>query len=440
VSFWGQLNFQEGFTSTIESLNYYHDYVVLFFAFILLFILYLLLLTLYSRFFSRHIFDSHFLQWFFSAVPRIITLVTLLFTGYPSLLLLDILDKFSSSENLLQDSSFHSYFPFSLNGSFLFESFDICLNFLDLPNLRINIHFLSNDLNEVLNLDGVGSVAERRSPLLVDISSNLNMSIEGGSKALVHVRPVGSYSSFGKLTDNIRPDYYDCPPGTELGRAYWEHSDSVDETGRYECVYRCPKSYPQGFFDFFKIKSTNSYFLDSYYHPFNHNPFVHTNHAFHTPHELTTLPPTATKSSPILDPSDSSEELFKKFRSLKWHESPQGHFHDPYMYKGQNLASSSSSLCANRLSSLFRSTSNFLYSLLPNNPNPQELVAGVSNTTCSLLKELGFTLESFNDLFQLYLNSGSADTPQKDSSSLVRHEFFTNGVKQISYHPPFTPR
>jgi hypothetical protein len=110
------------------------------------------------------------------------------------------------------------------------------------------------------------------------------------------------------------------------------------------------------------------------------------------------------------------------------------------MYKGQNLASSSSSLCANRLSSLFRSTSNFLYSLLPNNPNPQELVAGVSNTTCSLLKELGFTLESFNNLFQLYLNNGSADTPQKDPSSLVRHEFFTNGVKLTSYHPPFTPR
>ena len=153
MSFWGQLNFQEGSRSTIEMLNYFHDYMMLLLIFILLFVTYLFLFILSSSYLDKYTFDSHSLETFWTVFPILI----LLFIAFPSLYLLYLIEETSNPSltvkvvghqwyweyqysNSWFSHSFDSYLVYSKNRSPLFYALDVD-NRLVLPTLT-NILFL----------------------------------------------------------------------------------------------------------------------------------------------------------------------------------------------------------------------------------------------------------------------------------------------------------
>jgi len=64
MSLWAQLNFQEGISSTIEILNYFHDYMILILIFILLFVSYVFVWIIAGTSNQdKNTFDSHRLEF-----------------------------------------------------------------------------------------------------------------------------------------------------------------------------------------------------------------------------------------------------------------------------------------------------------------------------------------------------------------------------------------
>jgi hypothetical protein len=59
---WGQLSLQEGITTVIELLNYFHDYIIAILLLIITFVTYLFFVIIFSSKVDKNTIDSHFLE------------------------------------------------------------------------------------------------------------------------------------------------------------------------------------------------------------------------------------------------------------------------------------------------------------------------------------------------------------------------------------------
>jgi hypothetical protein len=59
---WGQLSLQEGITTVIELLNYFHDYIIAILLLIMTFVTYLFFVIIFSSKVDKNTIDSHFLE------------------------------------------------------------------------------------------------------------------------------------------------------------------------------------------------------------------------------------------------------------------------------------------------------------------------------------------------------------------------------------------
>ena len=150
---WGQLNLQEGVSTIIELLNYFHDYIIVILLIILTFVTYLFLFLLSSSRIDKYSIDSHELETLWTIIPMVI----LLFMAFPSLYLLYLMEEVSSPSltvkvvghqwyweyeysNSWFNYTFDSYMVHDLEGSPLFYTLDVD-NRLVLPTMS-NILFL----------------------------------------------------------------------------------------------------------------------------------------------------------------------------------------------------------------------------------------------------------------------------------------------------------
>ena len=89
---WGQLNFKEGYATSIELLNYFHDYIIIFIVVILSFVTYIFIYVSFSPYLDKYSRDSHILETIWTVVPMFI----LLFIAFPSLYLLYLMEEIYS--------------------------------------------------------------------------------------------------------------------------------------------------------------------------------------------------------------------------------------------------------------------------------------------------------------------------------------------------------
>lgn len=153
MSIWGQINLQEGVTTTIELLNYFHDYIMCILLLIMTFVTYLFLFVSISPSVDKYTMDSHLLETIWTVVP----IVILLFIAFPSLYLLYLIEESSTPSLIVKvvghqwyweyqysnpwfTYSFDSYIVYEKEGFALFHSLDVD-NRLALPTFT-NILFL----------------------------------------------------------------------------------------------------------------------------------------------------------------------------------------------------------------------------------------------------------------------------------------------------------
>lgn len=120
MSFWGQLNLQEGIRSTIEMLNYFHDYIMFILIFILLFVTYLFIWILYTPLLDKYTFDSHSLETFWTVFPMLV----LLFIAFPSLYLLYLIEESTSPSLTVKVVGHQWYWEYQYSNSWFSYSFD----------------------------------------------------------------------------------------------------------------------------------------------------------------------------------------------------------------------------------------------------------------------------------------------------------------------------
>jgi len=121
MSLWAQLNFQEGISSTIEILNYFHDYMILILIFILLFVSYVFVWIIAGTSNQdKNTFDSHRLEFIWTVFPIII----LLFMAFPSLYLLYLIEEFSNPSLSVKVVGHQWYWEYQFSNSWLSHSFD----------------------------------------------------------------------------------------------------------------------------------------------------------------------------------------------------------------------------------------------------------------------------------------------------------------------------
>lgn len=117
---WGSLNFQEGSSSSIEMLNYFHDYIILILIFILFFVSYIFIWVLVVPNLDKFTFDSHSLEFVWTVLP----IVILLFIAFPSLYLLYLIEEFSSPSLSVKVVGHQWYWEYQFSNSWLTHGFD----------------------------------------------------------------------------------------------------------------------------------------------------------------------------------------------------------------------------------------------------------------------------------------------------------------------------
>jgi len=120
MSLWGQLNLQEGISSTIEILNYFHDYIIFILIFILLFVTYLFIWIIYTPLLDKFTFDSHSLETFWTIFP----IIVLLFIAFPSLYLLYLIEETSNPSLTVKVVGHQWYWEYQYSNSWFSYSFD----------------------------------------------------------------------------------------------------------------------------------------------------------------------------------------------------------------------------------------------------------------------------------------------------------------------------
>lgn len=117
---WGQLNLQEGITSIIELINYFHDYIVIILLMILSFVTYIFLYVISSSRVDKYTIDSHIIETIWTVVPIFI----LLFMAFPSLYLLYLIEDVSSPSLSVKVIGHQWYWEYQYSNSWLNYSFD----------------------------------------------------------------------------------------------------------------------------------------------------------------------------------------------------------------------------------------------------------------------------------------------------------------------------
>lgn len=120
MPFWGQLNLQEGSTTSIELLNYFHDYIIVFLVLILSFVTYIFIYVSFSPYLDKYTMDSHVLETVWTVVPMFI----LVFIAFPSLYLLYLIEEISSPSLSVKVIGHQWYWEYQYYNSWLDYSFD----------------------------------------------------------------------------------------------------------------------------------------------------------------------------------------------------------------------------------------------------------------------------------------------------------------------------
>ena len=92
MSSWAQIVFQEGATSIIELLNYFHDYIMMLLILVMVFVSYVFAAICLASKTDKVTIDSHALESIWTVVPMFI----LLFMAFPSLYLLYLIEDISN--------------------------------------------------------------------------------------------------------------------------------------------------------------------------------------------------------------------------------------------------------------------------------------------------------------------------------------------------------
>ena len=117
---WGQLNFQEGIRTTIEFLNYFHDYIIVILLLIITFVTYMFLYVSASPYIDKYTIDSHVLETVWTLVP----IVILLFIAFPSLGLLYLMEEVSKPSLTVKVVGHQWYWEYQYSNSWFNHSFD----------------------------------------------------------------------------------------------------------------------------------------------------------------------------------------------------------------------------------------------------------------------------------------------------------------------------
>lgn len=120
IPFWGQLNLQEGVRSTIEMLNYFHDYMIVILLFILSFVTYMFVYLITTPKLDKYTIDSHSLETFWTIFPMLI----LLLMAFPSLYLLYLIEESTSPSLIVKVVGHQWYWEYQYSNSWIDYSFD----------------------------------------------------------------------------------------------------------------------------------------------------------------------------------------------------------------------------------------------------------------------------------------------------------------------------
>lgn len=117
---WGQLSLQEGITTIMELLNYFHDYIMAMLLLIITFVTYLFCVIIATSKVDKYTIDSHFLETVWTVVP----IVILLFIAFPSLYLLYLIEDISSPSVTVKVVGHQWYWEYQYSNSWLSHTFD----------------------------------------------------------------------------------------------------------------------------------------------------------------------------------------------------------------------------------------------------------------------------------------------------------------------------
>ena len=120
MSFWGQLNLQEGVSTIIELLNYFHDYIIVILILIITFVTYMFIYVVLSPRIDKYTIDSHILETIWTIVP----IVILLFIAFPSLYLLYLMEDVSSPSLSVKVVGHQWYWEYQYSNSWFEYGFD----------------------------------------------------------------------------------------------------------------------------------------------------------------------------------------------------------------------------------------------------------------------------------------------------------------------------
>lgn len=111
---------QEGMTTVIELLNYFHDYMMSILLLIMVFVTYLFLVVISNSRIDKVTMESHFLETVWTVVPMFI----LLFMAFPSLYLLYLMEDVSNPSLTVKVVGHQWYWEYQYSNSWLNHSFD----------------------------------------------------------------------------------------------------------------------------------------------------------------------------------------------------------------------------------------------------------------------------------------------------------------------------
>nr|AHZ34260.1 cytochrome c oxidase subunit 2 [Brachionus rubens] len=117
---WGQLNLQEGMSTIMELMNYFHDYMMTILVLILSFVTYLFIFVITSSRLDKYTVDSHILETVWTIVPMVI----LLFMAFPSLYLLYLMEDVSNPSLMVSVVGHQWYWEYQYSNSWFNYSFD----------------------------------------------------------------------------------------------------------------------------------------------------------------------------------------------------------------------------------------------------------------------------------------------------------------------------
>jgi len=117
---WGQLNLQEGIRTSIEFINYFHDYIIVILLLILTFVTYIFIYVSSRPYSDNYTIDSHVLETVWTVIP----IVILLFIAFPSLGLLYLMEEVSKPALTVKVVGHQWYWEYQYSNSWFNHSFD----------------------------------------------------------------------------------------------------------------------------------------------------------------------------------------------------------------------------------------------------------------------------------------------------------------------------